>query len=383
MATNNLILGTASKSLGDITLFRRDGRQMARARVRVIANPRSEAQSETRNFLAPVTKFYAPLSSVLAKSWEGCNKAKSHAMFLKTNIDLARRSGWWLDKGTPFYPLPYQLSCGRITPLVYEVRLVASLGVGFISIDGVYDEESSFGTLSSKLVLMGYQNGDVVTIIVVIKDANGIFRPAYTQFTINTRSSADFSALTINGCSHYFTDDHLAYRATDGGIAAIAAIVARKYKGEWLRSTQFLSVDSSITTQLVSEASRRAAITSYSNPESNTGGDVYIDGDGQAYNVATVSGRALLFYGGQYNAKVFYSESVPYIMLKPANVDTYFFLQKQGAAFIGTNSNASLQPSDWRGVTGLPSSVTAENNIAFAQGDAMFSYLQSIGYTGA
>lgn len=381
MAINNLILGTASKSLGDITLFRRDGRQMARARVRVIANPRSEAQSETRNFLAPVTKFYAPLSSVLAKSWEGCNKAKSHAMFLKTNIDLARRSGWWLDKGTPFYPLPYQLSHGQLPVMTYDMLVGYSDSRAQWTVGQIAAASNTIGSLSQCLMTLGYQNGDVVTLIFVTLDDNGIYTPAYRQFTLNSSSAVAWSVICPYGLELDADPGYVYFNSDTVDIVAFAAIVARRYKGEWLRSTQFLSVDSSITTQLVSEASRRAAITSYSNPESNTGGDVYIDGDGQAYNVATVSGRALLFYGGQYNATVVYTNEVPYIMLKPANVDTYFFLQKQDAAFIGTNSNASLNPSDWRGVTGLPSDVTDENNIAFAQGDAMYSYLQSIGYT--
>ena len=48
MAKGNLILGTASRSIGDVTMYRRNGQQVSRARVRNIGNPRTEGQAKQR-----------------------------------------------------------------------------------------------------------------------------------------------------------------------------------------------------------------------------------------------------------------------------------------------------------------------------------------------
>ena len=77
MAIGNLFLGAAKKTIGDIVLYRRNGVQQSRVRVRHIANPKTEAQALQRNYMAPVTKFYAPLAGVLEKSWEGLNRSES------------------------------------------------------------------------------------------------------------------------------------------------------------------------------------------------------------------------------------------------------------------------------------------------------------------
>lgn len=114
MAKGNLLLGTAKNSVGDVVMYRREGAQITRVRVRNVKNPKTDAQSFQRAIMAPIAKFYSPLSVVLERSFEGLSKAKSHNKFNQVNAGLARAGKWALPKGTGFFPMPYQLSKGTL-----------------------------------------------------------------------------------------------------------------------------------------------------------------------------------------------------------------------------------------------------------------------------
>ena len=77
MAKGNLLLGTAGNSVGDVVMYRREGAQVSRVRVRKIKNPKTDAQSLQRAAFSPVAKFYSPLAVVLERSFEGLSKMKS------------------------------------------------------------------------------------------------------------------------------------------------------------------------------------------------------------------------------------------------------------------------------------------------------------------
>ena len=75
MAKGNLLLGTAKNSVGDVVMYRREGSEITRVRVRNVKNPKTNAQSFQRAIMAPIAKFYSPLSVVLERSFEGLLKA--------------------------------------------------------------------------------------------------------------------------------------------------------------------------------------------------------------------------------------------------------------------------------------------------------------------
>lgn len=381
MAKYNIVLGTAVRSVGDITLYRRDGKQVARVRIREIANPKSEAQSEIRNYVAPVTKFYAPLRQALAKSFEGLNKSKSYDQFLRTNIKLAKNNEWFLDKGTPFYPMPYQLSRGSITPLrtwMEEDLGTYSCCMEVSQADGQW---STLGDLSTFLMAAGYHRNDVVTIILIKELTDGTFVPTTWQFYINPNSAEELQSKRIEGWSLQCVQNALQFMAGDFNAAAIGVIVSRKRDKEWLRSTQFLTVRPDITTGLVSASRRASSIASYGPQSSEGGGSVYPDPGGEVFNCQTISGRSLLFYGGQYNATTLHNGSAIYIKLKPANLDEYLYVKKSDSQFLGTNSNDSLAPSDWRWIAPFGVVPTDAVTILAGDGSSFDDYLTSIGFT--
>ena len=387
MAEYNLFLGTARKSVGDVTLLRRAGRQVARVRLRHIANPKSDAQCETRNFLSPVIKFYGPLRDTLARSFEGYNKADSYNQFQRQNIALARKEGWFLTKGTPFFPMPYLLSQGQLSPMQY--RLSWEPGDS----QAIWDDSAGGGTLttigqlSNVLIGRGYKVGDIVTIILVTCDENSLYQPATRQFTINPLSADSINLLRVEGLGFAARDLGMAWFSSTLDVTAIAVIVARKQGGRWMRSTQRLAVAQPIIDNITSAQMKEDAIKSYGPYASSGGGGVYPGGDGEPFNVSTISGRALLFYGGQYNARTYnfdvQTQAGKGIQVMPANVEDYFYIKANSSTFLGTNAAGSLNPADWRRIEAGIAAANDTNTILLQEDTPFYRWLQSCGYTGA
>lgn len=381
MAKYNIVLGSAVRSVGDITLYRRDGKQVARVRIREIANPKSEAQSEIRNYVAPVTKFYAPLRQALAKSFEGLNKSKSYDQFLRTNIKLAKNNEWFLDKGTPFYPLPYQLSRGSLSPLSCSIDEDPSGNEGNWTLTGLTNGVQTIGNVSQALIANGYKHNDVVTPIVIYKTAEDDYVPVYFQFYVNPNDARQLSSIVPEPLHFTCYANYIVIDANGQSVDAMAVIISRKRGKEWLRSTQYLQCASYITTGLVSATRRASSIASYGPQSSEGGGSVYPDPGGEVFNCQTISGRSLLFYGGQYNATTLHNGSAIYLKLKPANLDEYFYVKKSDSQFLGTNSNDSLAPSDWRWIAPYGVVPTDAVTIHAGDGSSFDDYLTSIGFT--
>lgn len=270
MATGNLFLGAARKTIGDVVLFRRNGVQQSRVRVRHIANPKTEAQALQRNYMAPVTKFYAPLASVLERSWEGLNRSESLSAFLKENVTLARSSGWYVVKGAEFTPLPYKVSKGILAPLEYTN---AELSLSSTPAD------LKVSTISDILVGMDYQYGDQVTFIACLRDeGKGDIRPIWSRFLLSESDTADIFA-DINGqVSFQAAEDSLEIAGVAEELIACAFIVSRWDGSKWLRSTQFVKCDAAYLAEFTSAEARGAAIASYRGGASVVQSDIYLNG---------------------------------------------------------------------------------------------------------
>ena len=270
MATGNLFLGAARKTIGDVVLYRRNGVQQSRVRVRHIANPKTEAQALQRNYMAPVTKFYAPLASVLERSWEGLNRSESLSAFLKENVTLARQNGWYVTKGAEFTPLPYKVSKGILAPLEYtNEKLTLSGTPGDIQVS----------TISSILVNMGYVYGDQLTFIGFVQDEEkGDIRPIWSRFLLSESDTADIFA-DINGqVSFQASEDSLEIAGVAEELIACAFIMSRWDGSKWLRSAQFVKCNEAYLQAFTSPEARAAAIASYQGGASVVSSDVYLNG---------------------------------------------------------------------------------------------------------
>lgn len=380
MAEHNLFLGTARKSVGDVTLMRRAGRQLARVRLRTISNPKTEAQAIQRNFVAPVARFYAPLRKVLERSFEGLNKDESYNKFQKVNIDLARKGQWFLPKGASWQPLPYLLSQGSLPSLNEEFgEWDVGFGVAVYSTASI-TTVNTIGQLSQAFKAMGLQNGDVVTGIAAIQDSELKIWSEVSQFIINPNDARPITSIQTQNIGWTFNNGTIAFESYENSAIAAAIIYARKSKFGWLRNTQKLLCDSDYMATVTSLEAREASIASYQAPNSDEGGGVYPGGDDNLFNVAAVDGRALLFIGGQFSAQGDGAAGNPRIMLKPDNIDRYYYIKLGESRYLATNSAGSLTPSDWRGVAGVPAPADNSNTIDAPAGSTMRDYLASIGW---
>lgn len=277
MAKGNLLLGTAGNSVGDVVMYRREGAQVSRVRVRKIKNPKTDAQSLQRAAFSPVAKFYSPLAVVLERSFEGLSKSKSYSKFLKTNVDLARAKDWLLPKGTGFFPLPYKLSQGTLQS-VSVCELASS-----VCLDAFPNgEASTLADISAKWVDQGYKNGDVVTFIAIVKDGAGNFHPESLQFIIDTKSTEESHNWKMGAAVvAYEAKYRITVANNDAGLslAGGAVIVARFENEKWRRSTQSLCVMQSIMTQISAADYKAAAIASYGINAGDPNPLVYLDGD--------------------------------------------------------------------------------------------------------
>ena len=279
MAKGNLILGTAKNSVGDVVMYRREGAQITRVRVRNVKNPKTDAQSFQRAIMAPIAKFYSPLSVVLERSFEGLSKAKSHNKFNQVNANLARKNKWALPKGTGFFPLPYQLSQGTIAALTCSID-----GHLSIFIPGLANTATKIGDVSKAMVAMGYKPGDVVTIIGVESSADASladnFVPKSIQFAIDEDSTDTIESVLNPVFNGGADEDNLVVTSIGASVIYAGAVIISRFDGNmWRRSTQSLVVRESIITEVTADAAVKAAIASYGMSAGDGNPLVYLDGD--------------------------------------------------------------------------------------------------------
>lgn len=276
---HNIFLGSGSGSVGDVTSYRREGTQVSRLRVRKINNPKSYGQAEQRNFMAPVSKFYAPLAVALEQSWEGKTPSASYSAFAARNISLARAKGWYLPKGTGFYPMPYQVTEGTLKP----VPVVATITIEetYLQVMGNITEETAgdtIGALSKAFIALGYDNGDQVTIIFAHDNGEGLFYPTYYRFFLDATSKTPLSTLPFEVKTLGAGESSIRIYPKNADIVAGTIIVSRYENEKWRRSTQSMLVSSKIKQAITSEDAKTNAIASYRDGAFVPISEVYLNG---------------------------------------------------------------------------------------------------------
>lgn len=286
MAKNNLLLGSAAGSVGDVTLMRRQGVQVSRVRVRSIANPKTYGQAQQRCYMAPIPKFYAPLAIALEKSWEGKSKSESYSAFLKKNAQLARENNWTLPKGTGFFPMPYRLSNGTL-PSVNAY--IDSIEHNDFIINGDFsrlNQALTFGAFSQDLInSLGLKNGDQITLIYIVKADDNVYIPNYTRFYLDTNSNVFFEDFLdeLNFNLDETSASRLAIKINNSlrGLMGVAVIASRWENDMWRRSIESLDVAPEILAAIAGPDVAAANIATYMNSASANPSDVYLNGSSE------------------------------------------------------------------------------------------------------
>lgn len=185
MAKGNLLLGMGRGKLGDVVLYRQNGQQMSRPRVRVVKNPRTSGQQIQRMIQATTAYAYAGLKTIVDHSFEGVQYGgKSMNYFMKRNMDALRSQVIAADNGVDItarfaapnirvlYPNEYVVSNGSLPPFATPVGNVVdptSLAPG-LEFPYVANAMETFGDL---MVVLGASAGEQLTFLFFNVDKDG------------------------------------------------------------------------------------------------------------------------------------------------------------------------------------------------------------------
>lgn len=303
MAKGNLLLGTASRSIGDVTMYRRNGKQVSRARVRKIRNPRTEGQAKQRMLQAALTRFYSPLASCLEKSFEGKNKMDSYSKYLAVNNRIGRNM-FAVPKNAGWVPVPVKVSGGTMpSPSVTwdEDR------AGFILDAIANDTLATLGDLSSSLKdAYGLEEGDQVTVIFAKSNGDSedeVFTPYYFRFFIKSTSVdaiPSYFGVSFRGTQ----DDKILLYEENDNIVACAVIFSRYENGAWRRSNSYMALGPTLLADFTGTEGIAKWLDEWMNGTTVPKSDVYLNGstEGQLAPHAgsvtvTLNGTSYTFIG--------------------------------------------------------------------------------------
>lgn len=351
MAKGNLFLGSARGKLGDVVYTVVNGVQVSRPRNRYPANPKTVGQANSRALMAPAAKFYSPLASVLETSFQGYNKSQSYTEFLRRAANDCRAGGWYLPKGTDFFPLPYMLSKGTIRSFGYHY----DNDDGMLWLDDIHNATDgaldTIGGISQLFIDAGYSAGMQVTIMLVCRGIVGNYYPLTSRFNIAPESTEDPSVYmpVFNLDTEDIATGDVRLKITVKNLGsnqpvAGAVIISNFENGAWRRSTARLSVSEAIMEDLTSAASKQASIDSYRAASQEVTSDVYLNGStgsgsSQVQVISLDDGRAVTLVSVNYGND--------FVSIRCGAGRNYFVyaMVKIGADYLLTSSTKGQLPS--------------------------------------
>jgi hypothetical protein len=290
MAKDNLFLGTARGSVGDIVFSRLDGQQVARVRNRAPRNPQSPAQMVQRIIMSTVGKAYSLMQEITNHSFEGFEQSQgSQRKFMEVNVSLLRD----VCADVLAYPVEEIIKTSQLTNFSFKNDYSPVLNRYMISAGSLPsmtllqesggslpripfdpgEKTQSDITYGDIISLLNLQRGDQLTFIQVTADATmaGRGKSLINGFRIarvildpsdgdlaspffaennsinkpNERNSGSFSTLFLSTTENskgiaFALNNVEAVQTSSRALAASALILSRQIGGRWLRSTQFL-----------------------------------------------------------------------------------------------------------------------------------------------
>lgn len=184
MAKGNLILGTAVGKLGDAVLFRQDGQQRSRVRVRKIGNPKTQSQAVNRALLNTLSAAYTYMKGIVDHSFQGLSKpVENQRKFAKLNQGIARATGSVAVPGTDtgfnfnfkgetlLRPNPYAISRGTMPGVeVFNIAQEGGLIDGFQLNQELSALVDNTTTYSQFCAALGVEVGTQLTFCIINDD---------------------------------------------------------------------------------------------------------------------------------------------------------------------------------------------------------------------
>ena len=271
-----MFLGMSRGSVGDVTFYRNRGNQVARARNRQPANPKTEAQVIQRMILATASRAYSRMKGIVDHSFQGVQYGGvSQSYFLKRAMDDLRT---WVSQTiniTGEYPEELR------NPLLYRGLAFPTdahqSGVGLLISEGTIpsvpavlstDDDpivSHFGatltgetfTIQQIMTALGAVRGDQITCVglyngqffasryVINADATDADLAANWTGAFNLAAFDQVKSLAgpigiYPGVSGAYVRQVTLPAGSELGLDAAAIIISRKVGEVWQRSTQRL-----------------------------------------------------------------------------------------------------------------------------------------------
>lgn len=181
MARFNPFLGTQVGSVGDVVMYRRNGVQVQRARIREVKNPRTEAQAKNRAVLSTMGAAYSYMQAIVDHSFQNkSGKSMNMQEFQKLNQGIARS----LDNAPAFdaqkynynfkgesvlRPNPYAISRGTLPSVQVIAPSEGNFGDGFECVFlGNLDFETA--TYNDVCAALGVELGSQLTFCIISDD---------------------------------------------------------------------------------------------------------------------------------------------------------------------------------------------------------------------
>lgn len=203
MAKGNPILGTMQGTIGDVTTYNYNGKQVTRVRRRTIRNPRTNKQAIQRTIASTVAKFVSAFAPVLNNSLQNeGSKVSTLAKIRSLNMNMlrqlaAQKLGTYAEKGSMFVaPNDYLISRGSLAglnPLTGDEGL-SGFGEGYISFPLTVINCAGLDTFAS-ICFPTVEVGDQITILAArMEDSAEGSRTAYCRFAFKDDTTPCFIA---------------------------------------------------------------------------------------------------------------------------------------------------------------------------------------------
>lgn len=171
----NMFLGYARGSVGDVTFARQKGQQVARARNRQPANPRTINQSMQRSLFANAVKFHSKGVQALFKfAFEDKRAAESdYNAFMRHNINSSIRISRYASESAVFPAFgKWMMSYGSLRSVTLEAGTQSGNNTWSFSSPSADSNMTTFGDFAECMRKdYGYMEGDIVTFVHIV--ANG------------------------------------------------------------------------------------------------------------------------------------------------------------------------------------------------------------------
>lgn len=270
-------MGVARGKVGDLVLYRKNGEQISRVRVRKIGNPRTQAQMIQRIFMATASRAYSALQGICDHSFQAKNGVlENMSRFTTLNIAMMKEAynrapnNW---RGNVNYNAKdetrpvigsYVISEGTLDPMIYVYdesdKSIELVGRGQLPANPTYQQVVNY---------LGVQQGDQITFVHarVVEDNNeatSIMGDVLMQRIILEPSDGDMTSPfivnnAVNKPNAKNTGNLIeSWSVADGDLkatffddaAAWSVILSRYDNKTWKRSTQTLDYNTLLPNNL-------------------------------------------------------------------------------------------------------------------------------------